>query len=125
MNEAGFSKIAILILAAGRSSRMGKPKQLLSWKKTTLIGNAVAIASSLTNHFLVVLGANALKIKPYVPEGKATLNEKWQEGMGSSLSHGVTALASKYEPRAILVMVADQPLLELEHYKGLIRSHQN
>jgi molybdenum cofactor cytidylyltransferase len=45
------SHIAIVILAAGASKRMGSPKQLLKWGDGTLIGNAIETASSLKTSF--------------------------------------------------------------------------
>ncbi|MEO0570391.1 MAG: nucleotidyltransferase family protein [Bacteroidota bacterium] len=125
MNDVQFSEIAVLILAAGSSTRMGKPKQLLPWRHKTLIEHAVDTARSLTKHFEVVLGAHAAKIKPLIPGERTTVNEKWAEGMGSSIVRGVTEIAAKYAPEAILIMVVDQPLLELEHYKNLIRTYRN
>ncbi len=125
MSQVESSKIAVLILAAGNSRRMGQPKQLLPWGHTTLIEHAVRIARSLTDHFEVVLGSHAAEIKTYIPAGKMTLNERWQEGMGKSIAHGVTSIETKYAPEAILIMVMDQPLLELEHYKDLIRNYHN
>ena len=44
--------------------------------------------------------------------------------MGGSIACGVRSIEGKYTPEAILVMVADQPLLALEHYKGLILNFQ-
>lgn len=125
MNKVPFSEMAILILAAGNSSRMGKPKQLLPWKQATLIEEAVHTAQSLTDSFEVVLGANAAQIIPYIPKGKATINKKWQEGMGGSIAYGVASIEEKYDPKAILVMVADQPFLALEHYRELMNHFGN
>ena len=123
MKKVG-SDIAVLLLAAGSSNRMGRPKQLLPWKKVTLIENTIGMASALTNNFMVVLGANATKIQAHIPKAKMTINKKWHLGMGSSLAHGVKTIESKYGPEAILVMVVDQPFLTLEHYKGLVQCHQ-
>ena len=55
-----MKKVAILILSAGASKRMGTPKQLLKWGKETLLENAVSTAVNVENASLfVVLGANA------------------------------------------------------------------
>lgn len=118
------SEIAILVLAAGSSSRMGRPKQLLPWKKVTLMEHAINTAYVLTDNFMVVLGANATKIRQYIQKENTIIHEEWQLGMGSSLAYGVRAIESKYDPEAILVMVVDQPLLRLEHYEGLVQCHQ-
>jgi len=124
MTEIKSLKISTLILAAGNSIRMGQPKQLLPWKHTNLIRHTITKAHYFSEQFVVVLGANAEKMQPHVPKDKWTINKEWQKGMGSSLSHGVDYLEKKYTPMAILVMVVDQPLLKLAHYKSLIAMHQ-
>ncbi len=83
------SNIAIMIMAAGASSRMGIAKQLLPWGKSTLIGNAIKNAkeSNCSNVF-VVLGANADAIKNSVglKEEAIILNNDWESGLGKCSS---------------------------------------
>jgi len=83
--------ITILILAAGASSRMGEAKQLLPWRDTTLLGNAISTAkTSRANEVLIVLGANADTIKAEVISKNITFleNKLWNLGLGSSISCG-------------------------------------
>ncbi|MDO6517878.1 nucleotidyltransferase family protein [Zobellia uliginosa] len=118
-------RIAILILAAGASSRMGKPKQLLPWRGTTLLGHAIRTAkASKAVLTLTVLGANAEKIRPEMTEAFAfTENTAWESGMGSSIAHGTASLmASDKDIEGILIMLADQPLIE-EGYLNLLIDH--
>ena len=116
--------IAILILAAGASSRMGGPKQLLPWGNTTLLGHSINMAKG-TNAVLitVVLGAHANAVKLAVPmEGiNHVLNPNWESGLGNSLAFGVEFLTKRegtYD--GILVMLCDQPLMDTEYLNNLI-----
>ena len=117
-------RIAGLILAAGSSSRMGKTKQLLPWGNTTLLGKAVSTAhASGLDEVLVVLGAKAKSIKAALGSlpCEVTINRKWEEGLGSSIRSGVShLLSSKPLPDAILIMLADQPLVNADYLKELI-----
>ena len=107
-------KISTLILAAGSSSRLGRPKQLLKFEGTTLIEKITRVALNVSNHVLIILGANAPIIRPHleilVQENfsklEIALNPEWEEGMGKSLSFGVKKLAESSD--AILVVLSDQ-----------------
>lgn len=121
--------IAALILAAGKSSRMGEVKQLLPWLNNTLLGNAIEVANKATiDKVYVVLGAEAQRIQESLTSRnyQVILNQHWQEGLGSSISAGVSGiLNSEPETSAILIMLADQPFIDstyinsmIEHYMG-------
>lgn len=118
------SNIAILILAAGESKRMQGIKQLLPWKNTTLLGNAIEEAKlSNGNAICVVLGANANKISPTIAHYNVPIieNKNWKNGIGKSIACGVNFLKEnplKYD--AILIVLADQPLINSSYYNLLI-----
>lgn len=119
--------IAILILAAGASTRMGTPKQLLPWKDTTLLGNAIETAKvSLAEEVFVVLGANYKKIRLTASEEIVLLNNpNWQNGLGTSIAAGVEHITRKMESLdAVLIMLVDQPLISADHLNRLIHSFQ-
>jgi len=81
--------IAMVILAAGAASRMQAIKQLLPWKKTTLLGNAIEQGlQSNVDKVYVVLGANASKIKKQILNYPIQIIEhkNWQLGIGSSIA---------------------------------------
>ena len=119
MSNLASERLAVIVLAAGEASRMGRPKQLLPWKNTTLLGNAINLAKSLTPDVLIVLGAHAVQIKQHGLNTDFVTNENWQSGMGSSLAYAVKHCTDRYQPDFILVMVVDQPLLGIDHYKHL------
>jgi len=120
------SNIAVLILAAGASSRMGTPKQILPWKDTTLLGHAIRTAkASQTAKIFVVLGANSEEIRPTISEeGIVVLNnQNWQNGLGTSIAAGIEQFKTNeklYD--AVLIMLVDQPLISADYLNQLIQS---
>lgn len=115
--------ISILILAAGASTRMQESiKQLLPWKNTTLLGNAIEQAQKITDSIVVILGSNAEKIKKVVPKTVKTLeNPNWEQGMGSSISCGAKhVLEIHQDTSGVLLMLADQPLIDVEFLNTII-----
>lgn len=124
MNKKKPVDIALLVLAAGEASRMGRPKQLLSWNGATLLENAIIITQSLTQNYGVVLGAHYNQIAPLVSQSHIIYNANWRNGIGSSIACGVNALEQQYNPKAILIKLIDQPLLKKEHFENLINTHK-
>ena len=117
-------KIAMVILAAGASSRMKAIKQLLPWKKTTLLGNTIeqGLASKVDSVF-VVLGANKEKIIPKTEEYNIKIieNDDWQLGLGKSIACAVEFLDnSPTQFDGVLIALADQPLLTSSYYNELM-----
>lgn len=117
-------KIAMIILAAGESKRMNGIKQLLPWKNTTLLGNAIEHGiSSKVNDVYVVLGANSVKIEESISNHTVQIikNNNWKKGMGSSISCALEYLKKhKLNYKAVLITLADQPLIEAAYYNLLI-----
>lgn len=106
-------ELAILILAAGASTRMGDIKQLLPYKNNTLLGHAIEQAKKVSNHVFVVLGANSSKIKKKLPDDVTLVeNKEWEKGMGGSISIGIQTLQLNKKFDGVLIMLADQPLIE-------------
>ncbi len=114
--------IAIIILAAGASTRMGSPKQLLTWGNTTLLNHTIEQAiNSKSDAVYVVLGANYTAIKKSIIHKQATLLhfKNWKEGMGSSIMYGMQNLPpNKFD--GVLVMLADQPQIDTSFLNKLI-----
>ncbi|WP_067037025.1 NTP transferase domain-containing protein [Allomuricauda sp. CP2A] len=123
-----MTSITVLILAAGASTRMeGGPKQLLPWKDTTLLGHAIRQARQITESVFVVLGAHADEIKKIIPNNvKIIDNPNWEKGMGSSISVGVEdILGTNSNPSGLLIMLADQPLLDASYLDEVKTEFQN
>jgi len=116
--------IATLILAAGNSSRMGEPKQLLPWKNTFLLHHAIHTAIHLTNSkTFVVLGANHELIASKIDSINTEIlyNENWKLGLGSSIAFGVQSIMrSNQKFDGVLIMLSDQPLIHSNYLDGLI-----
>ncbi len=116
--------IAILILAAGSSSRMGKTKQLLPWKNTSLLGNAIKTAkASKASEVVVVLGAKATHIRETLADTATVFleNKDWAKGMGTSISCGVKYyLNNTTALKGVLIMLSDQPLINTSYLNRMI-----
>jgi molybdenum cofactor cytidylyltransferase len=105
----------IIILAAGNSSRMGSPKQLLPWQRKPLLRFVTEVALSIYNApVVVVLGANEELIRPSLDGLPITIvkNADWAEGMASSIRCGLDSLIQlDPEIQAALFLVCDQPFV--------------
>jgi molybdenum cofactor cytidylyltransferase len=120
------NKTAILVLAAGGSSRMGEPKQLLTWSRTTLLGSTIERALELNNsEVFVVLGAFSEKIKQSIEKYSVSIviNKNWNLGMGASISSGVEEVLKRNCFENILITLADQPFVNSEYLFHLINIH--
>lgn len=115
--------IAIIILAAGASSRMDETKQLLPWKDTTLLGNAIRKAKdSNAKSVIVVLGAHAESIRKKIQdEVEIVENTSWASGLGSSIACGTEfLLKSENKTNGLLIMLADQPLIDTRYLNSMM-----
>jgi len=125
---AETQKIAVVILAAGESSRMRQAKQLLPWGKSTLLGNAIKEAvQSNSEKVYVVLGAKAETIQKQFNATEATwiLNKNWKKGMGSSISCAINyILQSNMNYDGILMMLCDQPLIDADYINKMISTFE-
>ncbi len=120
-----------ILLAAGASTRLGQPKQLLqltAFGGETLLDHAVAVArASGAAPIFVVLGAHAEKIilECELLDCILVRNEEWAEGMASSLRAGIAAvLENAPAASGAMVLVCDQPGLSVEHLGNLLDAHQ-
>jgi len=116
-------EIAILILAAGPSSRMGQSKQLLLVEGQPLLQKTAKIAlEAALGKVVVVLGANAAQHQEVLLglPVDAFIHPHWQNGMGSSLKAGLKYLLEKLPNcTAVIVLVCDQPFLTARHLTRL------
>ena len=115
-------EVAIILLAAGSSSRMGKSKQLLKIKDESLLVRSITIALTSGLRTVVVLGANEQQHRNAIESLPVDIisNVDWKNGMGGSLKAGLKyLLANAPLTEAIIVMVCDQPLLTAAHLEKL------
>ncbi len=116
--------ISAVILAAGISSRMGEPKQLLKVGKGTLLEAVLEkVTNSKVDEVIVVLGSSASQVlrRSALGKSRVILNKKFLTGMSSSLKAGVKAASP--ESDAVLVVLADQPLLSEKTLNSMIDSY--
>ncbi len=121
--------IPIVVLAAGSSTRMGDPKQLLPLRGSTLLRHCVEQAlTSKASKVYVVVGAYFKKVKASL-EGlplEIVLFPDWKEGMGSSLRKAMEYIIENEDPVAgVLVTLGDLPNLHSGHYNNLIDTYLN
>ena len=99
-----------IVLAAGESRRMGRPKLLLPYGDKTIIETVVQnVVSSRADGAVVVLGGHGQEIEEKVRSFavKRVINRRYQEGMLSSVKRGLLALPAS--ARAAVFILADQP----------------
>jgi molybdenum cofactor cytidylyltransferase len=115
--------IGAVILAAGESSRLGQPKQLLRFQGKTLIRRMIEAASDADcSPIAVVLGSDSDRIKDELNDSPAAFveNAEWRNGIGSSIRAGVQRLiADAPDLEAILLLVCDQPFVDATSIKKL------
>lgn len=117
-------KIGALLLAAGGSKRMGRPKQLLVWEGKTLLRRAAEMLSdSVCDPIVVVLGSERVRSATEL-EGLRTrtcANPGWETGMSSSIKHGLRELL-EIEPTltAVIITLCDQPEVDASDINDLV-----
>ncbi len=104
-----------IILAAGSSSRMGKPKMLLPYKGKTLMQCIIDEVSLVKdNTILVVTGCYHHFLEPLLKEQNIAFikNEEWQNGMGSSVSTGINYILQHFpSTENVFILTCDQPFI--------------
>jgi molybdenum cofactor cytidylyltransferase len=120
-------KSAIIILAAGASIRLGKPKQLLLYKGKSLVQHVVTEAkNSRADEVVVILGANHDLIANEIPADKKIkfiVNDQWEEGMASSIKAGIIFVTKEVSPDFAILAVCDQPFIDSALFNKLIDTH--
>lgn len=110
-----------MILAAGESKRMGKPKLLLPFGEKTMIETVIdKVIQSNVERILVVLGSNRKKIEKKIGNLplEIAVNPDFKEGMLSSVQRGLEVLPE--EAQAVLIFLGDQPSIPSEVIDSVI-----
>lgn len=118
--------ITAVVLAAGKSERMGRPKMDLPWRDTTVIGQVVTtLASSGVDEIIVVTGGAsknveaALKLLPSELPVRTEFNPYYEDGaMMSSVERGLHAINDRH--LAALLALGDQPQVETAVIRAII-----
>ena len=127
-NEIPSNQCAIILLAAGSSTRMGTPKQLLTFKADSFLSSMLNVIVEVNaGKVIVVFGANAELLEKEL-SGKnvfKVINNEWTEGIGSSIRCGLKAL-SEIEPSCdkAIFLACDQPLVSASLLNNLINMHK-
>lgn len=105
---------------------MGKPKQLLPWKGTFLLDYVIdKVVKTTSNRVILVLGSNYDQIKTKLGNKAIdiVINEEWDKGLGASIAKGVSTTDLKdKKPDAILISLADQPLIPENYFTEMINA---
>jgi molybdenum cofactor cytidylyltransferase len=112
--------ISLIILAAGGSSRLGSPKQLVRFDGQTLIRRAAAAAlESRCDRVVIVVGSRADDMRRELGGLPVSIveNPEWQSGMSSSLRAGLNEVR---DDDAVLIMLCDQPFVTADVLDNLI-----
>ena len=121
-----YPQLSILIPAAGVSQRLGQPKQLLQYRKKTLIQNAVDTAHSITpREIVVVTGANAEAVKDAIQSVPVRWihNPNWSAGMGGSIATGAAGISP--ESTGLMIILCDQWRLQTSDLQDLAEKWQS
>ena len=123
--HAAYERVAGIILAAGESTRFGKPKQLLDWQGEPFVRVVAkkALAAGLSP-VLVVTGAKAETVEAAIRDLDVTIvrNEDWKNGQGVSIAKAAASLPGNIG--AGMFLLADQPQVSVEVLRALTESHR-
>ncbi len=106
-----MSKTGIIILAAGNSSRMGEPKQLMMYNNKTFLQHIIGESkNALLDPVICVTGYQSDLISESISGMQVSIvyNEHWSEGMGSGISAGIKQLLCS-DVDSVILTVSDQP----------------
>jgi len=123
-----MTDVGAVILAAGPSTRMGTPKQLLQFGGKTLLRRAASVAvEARCRPVVVVTGANASVCRQSLHglDVQEAENNQWQSGMSSSVRVGVEAVvAMNPKTAAVVLMLCDQPLVTRDIIAALVAAYR-
>lgn len=125
LKDGGLNRhlaVGAVLLAAGSASRMGhKPKCLLELRGVPLIRRQlIALFGAGIDEIVVVLGKHRERVEPIIQDFLVTvaINQHPQDGQNSSMRLGLSQLNGRVN--AVMVALADQPLLNKQDYLKLI-----
>ncbi len=120
-------RVTTIILAAGASTRLGHPKQLVPFRGTPLLAHAARTAlDAALGPVIVVLGADAGAIAPVLTglDLAVVTCRAWADGIGRSIAAGVERAARDPSCAATILMTCDQPEVSADHLRRLAATWQ-
>jgi molybdenum cofactor cytidylyltransferase len=126
-----MARLAVLILAAGNSTRMGQSKQLLPIQgQPLLLRTAQTALSADIGPVYVVLGARSAEHALILKDLNLHIiqNYRWQTGIGSTVTVGLGEIIQQETPDGVMILVCDQPYLtaeQLQKLHALFQLHKN
>lgn len=117
----------IVILAAGSSSRLGQPKQLLDFKGSSLLNRIISESVMFSGEAVVVVTGFEHELMAQNIAGKVLVchNPNWAEGMASSIEAGLKHLLLAFpELRSCIITVCDQPHLDAGVFRQMAVEQQ-
>lgn len=118
-------RVAGVVLAAGGSSRLGEPKQLIQWRGHSLAWYAVraAVEGGLAP-IVVVVGEAADELRQALESSAIDIieNPNWREGQSSSVRLGLEAASGETE--GVVFLLADMPFVGPDLVRALVESHR-
>ncbi len=117
--------IVAIVLAAGQSSRFGSTKQLADFEGKTLVRRALRLAEEICgDRTILVVGSDWKRVLAACgpQRGFFVRNDKYGSGMASSIDCGVRSVLHSAD--AVLLMMADQPLITAQHLNSLLSEWQ-
>jgi molybdenum cofactor cytidylyltransferase len=120
--------VGAIILAAGDSSRFGRPKQLARFDGKSLVRRVVDAADAAgCSPIMVVIGSERAGIEDELREAPVVLieNQNWKTGIGSSIRTGMQSLSNVApQIQAVVMLICDQPAVNARTIKDLITTHE-
>jgi molybdenum cofactor cytidylyltransferase len=122
------ARVSAVVLAAGRSTRIGEAKQLLALGSGTVLERTLGnVIGSGVEEIVLVLGFLAGEIQRSLSDElrghvKVVVNRDYEQGMASSLRAGIGAVSEEMD--AALVVLADQPFVRAETMRRIVAGYR-
>jgi molybdenum cofactor cytidylyltransferase len=121
-------RVGAIVLAAGASTRMGRAKQLLPLRGSTVLAQTLEnVRTAKVDEILLVLGSSAVAISQQLPQAileglKVVVNQAYGQGMASSLREGLCALDQQSD--AALIILGDQPFIRPQTLNQIVEEYR-